>query len=159
MLGWVSLFFSFLVLKINQVKEITRGGWSGFGTAWGGMDPTDFNVNWTHPTKNPPTTIYGAIVQKCQICQGMSRYVMICHDMPWYVMTCHDRSWLTSNMKFHFWKLACKRWKECSANMHIRKKQTLFVPFVTHLGNTSVPDKTSQDTVFSLSQLNQDIAN
>ena len=43
-----------------------EGGWSWFGMAWGGMDPTDFNVNWTHPTKIPPITTYGAIVQKCQ---------------------------------------------------------------------------------------------
>ena len=52
-----------------------EGGWSWFGMAWGGMDPTDFNVNWTHPTKIPPITIYGAIVQtlpKAQRTRGLS---------------------------------------------------------------------------------------
>ena len=30
------------------------------------MDPTNFSVKWTHPTKIPPLTKYGAIVPKCQ---------------------------------------------------------------------------------------------
>ena len=59
------LTFFFLRQKFYHDTWIVRGGCSGFGTAWGGMDPTDFNVNWTHPTKIPPITIYGAIVQKC----------------------------------------------------------------------------------------------
>ena len=35
------------------------------GTVTGGTDPTDFNVNRSHPTQIPPLTKYGAIVQKC----------------------------------------------------------------------------------------------
>ena len=31
----------------------------------GGMDPTDFSVKWTHPTKIPLLTKYGAIVPNC----------------------------------------------------------------------------------------------
>ena len=55
----MSFQISFLVQKINQVKEITRGGWSGFGMVTVGIDPTDFKLN---PTKIPP----GGVVQNCQ---------------------------------------------------------------------------------------------
>ena len=41
--------------------RIARGGW--LGLVAGGMDPTDFNVNWSHPNKIPPLTKYGATVQ------------------------------------------------------------------------------------------------
>ena len=54
----MSLEISFLVQKINQVKEITRGGWSGFGMATVGIDPTNYELN---PTKIPP----GGVVQNC----------------------------------------------------------------------------------------------
>ena len=56
----MSFEISFLVQKINQVKEITRGGWSGFGMATVGIDPTDFKLN---PTKIPP----GGVVQNSRV--------------------------------------------------------------------------------------------
>ena len=49
----------FLVQKYWFIKKISRGGWSGFGTKWSGMDPTGFGP---HPTNIPP----GVIVPKCQ---------------------------------------------------------------------------------------------
>ena len=71
---WFWPNFFFLRQKFYHDIWIMRCGGQGFGTAWGGMDPTDFNVNWTHPTKIPPITIYGAIVQtlpKAQRTRGL----------------------------------------------------------------------------------------
>ena len=56
----------FLVLKINRVKKITKGGWSGFGTATVGMDPNTFEVLNGHPNKIPTDKILGVVVQNCQ---------------------------------------------------------------------------------------------
>ena len=61
----MSFQISFLVQKINQVKEITRGGWSGFGTETVGIDPTNIEFLNGHPTKIPPDKILGGVVQNC----------------------------------------------------------------------------------------------
>ena len=60
------LFFFVLRQKFNHDTWIMRGGWSGIGMVTGGMDPTDFSVKWTHPTKIPTLTKYGGIVPNCQ---------------------------------------------------------------------------------------------
>ena len=56
----------FLVQKINQVKKINRGGWTGFGTATVGIDPNTFEVLNGHPTKIPTDEILGGVVQNCR---------------------------------------------------------------------------------------------
>ena len=55
----------FLVQKINQVKKINRGGWTGFGMATVGIDPNTFEVLNGHPTKIPTDEILGGVVQNC----------------------------------------------------------------------------------------------
>ena len=52
--------------KINQVKKINRGGWTGFGTATVGIDPNTFEVLNGHPTKIPTDEILGGVVQNCR---------------------------------------------------------------------------------------------
>ena len=49
-----------LVLHYDSGKQIARGGWSGFGKALSGIDPTGFGL---YPTSIPT----GVIVQKCLI--------------------------------------------------------------------------------------------
>ena len=44
-----------------------RGGWSGFGMATVGMDPTSITILNGHPTKIPPDKILGGVVQNCPI--------------------------------------------------------------------------------------------
>ena len=56
----------FLVLKINEVKEITRGGWLGFGMVTVGIDPTSITILNGHPTKIPPDQILGGVVKNCR---------------------------------------------------------------------------------------------
>ena len=56
----------FLVQKINQVKKINRGGWTGFGTATVGIDPNTFEVLNGHPNKIPTDKILGGVVQNCR---------------------------------------------------------------------------------------------
>ena len=55
----------FLVLKINGVKKIARGGWPGFGMVTVGMDPNTFEVLNGHPNKIPTDKILGGVVQNC----------------------------------------------------------------------------------------------
>ena len=56
----------FLVLKINGVKKIARGGWPGFGMVTVGMDPNTFEVLNGHPNKIPTYKILGGVVQNCR---------------------------------------------------------------------------------------------
>ena len=55
----------FLVLKMNWVQKIARGGWSGFGMATVGIDPNTFEVLNGHPNKIPTDKILGGVVQNC----------------------------------------------------------------------------------------------
>ena len=54
-----------MVQKINQVKKINRGGWTGFGTTTVGIDPNTFEVLNGHPNKIPTDKILGGVVQNC----------------------------------------------------------------------------------------------
>ena len=56
----------FLVQKMKRVKQIARGGWSGFGMVTVGIDPNTFEVLNGHPTKIPTDRILGGVVQNCQ---------------------------------------------------------------------------------------------
>ena len=77
--------------KFYYHRWITKGGWPGFGTALGGMDPTGFDVNWTHPTKIPTLTIYGAKVQKCPWvilgCNCCSSQPFMVHCIGWVALS------------------------------------------------------------------------
>ena len=57
----------FLVQKINQVKKINRGGWTGFGMVTVGIDPNTFEVLNGHPTKIPTDRILGDVVQNAAL--------------------------------------------------------------------------------------------
>ena len=61
------MYILFLVQKMMRVKQITRGGWSGIGTATVGIDPNTFEVLIGHPTKIPTDRILGDVVQN-QMC-------------------------------------------------------------------------------------------
>ena len=51
-----------LVLKLNYVKKISRGGWSGFGMETVGIHPNDFGVLNGHPNKIPTNEMLGGVV-------------------------------------------------------------------------------------------------
>ena len=55
-----------LVLKLNHVKKISRGGWSGFGTETVGIHPNEFGVLNGHPNKIPTNEMLGDVVQNCR---------------------------------------------------------------------------------------------
>ena len=54
-----------LVLKLNYVKKISRGGWSGFGMETVGIHPNDFGVLNGHPNKIPTNEMLGDVVKNC----------------------------------------------------------------------------------------------
>ena len=54
-----------LVLKLNHVKKISRGGWSGFGMETVGIHPNDFGVLNGHPNKIPTNEMLGDVVKNC----------------------------------------------------------------------------------------------
>ena len=58
-----------LVLKLNYVKKITRGGWSGFGVETVGIHPNEFGILNAHPNKIPTHEILGDVVQNCHVWQ------------------------------------------------------------------------------------------
>ena len=60
------MYILFLVQKMMRVKQMTRGGWSGFRMATVGMDPNTFEVLNGHPTKIPTGEILGGVVQNCR---------------------------------------------------------------------------------------------
>ena len=66
------MYILFLVQKMMQVKQITRGGWSGFGTATVGIDPNTFEVFNGHPNKIPTDKILGGVVQNCHYSEWLN---------------------------------------------------------------------------------------
>ena len=56
-----------LVLKLNHVKKISRGGWSGSGTETVGINPNEFGVLNGHPNKIPTNEMLGDVVQNCPL--------------------------------------------------------------------------------------------
>ena len=59
------MYILFLVQKMKRVKQIGRGGWSGFVMVTVGIDPNTFEVLNGHPTKIPTDRILGGVVQNC----------------------------------------------------------------------------------------------
>ena len=56
-----------LVLKLNYVQKISRGGWSGFGMVTVGIHPNDFGFLNGHPNKIPTNEMLGDVVKNCRI--------------------------------------------------------------------------------------------
>ena len=53
---------SFSVQNNLYVKQILRGGWSGFGMETVGIHPNDFGVLNGHPNKIPTNEMLGGVV-------------------------------------------------------------------------------------------------
>ena len=51
-----------LVLKLNYVKKISRGGWLGIGMETVGIHPNDFGVLNGHPNKIQTNEMLGGVV-------------------------------------------------------------------------------------------------
>ena len=68
----------FLVLKMNWVQKIARGGWSGFGMVTVGIDPNTFEVLNGHPNKIPTDKILGGVVQNCREYTSVCVSVYLC---------------------------------------------------------------------------------
>ena len=60
-----------LVLRLNHVKKISRGGWSGFGMETVGIHPNDFRVLNGHPNKIPTNEVLGDVVKNCLLKTGI----------------------------------------------------------------------------------------
>ena len=56
-----------LVLKLNHVKKISRGRWSGVGTETVGIHPNEHGVLNGHPNKIPTSEMLGDVVQNCPL--------------------------------------------------------------------------------------------
>ena len=67
-----------LVLKLNHVKKISRGGWSGFGTETVGIHPNEFGVLNGHPNKIPTNEMLGDVVQNCRYLFSSEAFGAIC---------------------------------------------------------------------------------
>ena len=56
-----------LVLKLNYVQKISRGGWSGFGMETVGIHPNECGVLNGHPNKIPTNEMLGDVVKNCPL--------------------------------------------------------------------------------------------
>ena len=125
------------------------GSERSFLLKWGGMDPTDFDVNWTCPTKIPPITTHGALVQKCPsenyerthrgnlLVPNILNYKLYQQTFSWYIFAVRGESLHAKRCRHSpqvHWRTCnnCIYWKSASTFYWLTHISCIFMLYFTN---------------------------